>query len=82
MPMTTILGGQTVRSASARENDRESAHGARSGIVTAYFGAGKHGTIVSLQALQVTFLSELRPSQPGILAEQPRPATARVGTSG
>jgi hypothetical protein len=39
MPMAIVEGNQTVRSALARENDREITPGARSGIVTASFGA-------------------------------------------
>lgn len=81
VPMAILGGGRTVRSASARENDRGITPGARSGILTASVGARKHGTIVSLSAFQVTFPSELRSPQPGIFAEQPRPATATVGTS-
>jgi hypothetical protein len=38
VPIAIVRGGQTVRSASARENDREITPGARSGIVTASFG--------------------------------------------
>jgi hypothetical protein len=39
VPMAIVGGSQTVRSASAREDDREFIPGARSGIVTASFGA-------------------------------------------
>jgi len=39
VPMAIVRGGQTVRSASAREDDREFTPGARSGIVAASFGA-------------------------------------------
>ena len=39
--MAIVRGGQTVRSASARENDQESVLGARSGILTASFGGLK-----------------------------------------
>jgi hypothetical protein len=39
VPIAIIWGGQTVRSASAGENDREITLGARSGIMTASFGA-------------------------------------------
>jgi hypothetical protein len=39
MPMAIVQGNQTVRPALARENDREITPGARSGIVTASFGA-------------------------------------------
>ena len=38
MPMAIVEGNQTVRPASARENDREITPGARSGIVTASLG--------------------------------------------
>jgi hypothetical protein len=37
--MALVWSGQTVRPASGRENDREFSPGARSGIVTASFGA-------------------------------------------
>ena len=39
VPMAIFWGGQTLRSASARENEREITSGARSGIVTASVGA-------------------------------------------
>ena len=39
VPGAIVWGGQTVRSASARENDREITAGVRSGIVTASFRA-------------------------------------------
>ena len=39
VPGAIVWGGQTVRSAPARENDREITAGARSGIVTASFRA-------------------------------------------
>ena len=39
MPMAIVEGNQTVRPALARENDREITPGARSGTVTASFGA-------------------------------------------
>jgi hypothetical protein len=36
----------------------------------------------SQSAFQVTFMSELRPPETGILSEKPRPATPTVGTAG
>ena len=65
MPMAIVEGNQTVRSALARENDREITPGARSGIATASLGARRYGTIVSLSALQVTLASALRPPNRG-----------------
>ena len=39
VPMAIVRGGQTVQSASARENEQEITPGVRSGILTASFGA-------------------------------------------
>ena len=39
VPMPIVWGCQALQSASARENERETASGARSGIVAASFGA-------------------------------------------
>ena len=64
-----------------RRCEREIAPKARSVREAAPSLAGRRGVKVSQSVFQVTYPSGLRHAETRILAEEPRPATAAVGTS-
>ncbi len=64
-----------------RRCEREIAPDVRSVSEAAPSLAGERGVKVSQSVFQVTYPSGLRHAETRILAEEPRPATAAVGTS-